>query len=874
MSLPNLVPRGDNTGSLGTASKRWSTIYAYNLDSSTPQSGIFSGSFSGSFEGDGSGLTGVTATATLPSGLVSGSSQISYNGITDVPSGIVSSSTQINSGSFSGSFQGDGSGLTNIVSSSYSLTASYALNSTTLPTGVVSGSSQISYNGITDVPSGILSGSAQISSDISGSFTEASSSFSTRVTTLESVPASAGLWTGSGDFISRLGDVQITGSLTVSSSMTANSFIGNGSGLTNVVSSSYSVTASHATSVGVDSVDVEDLSATGTPSGTTYLRGDNTWATVAGSGDVSKVGTPVDNQVGVWTGDGTIEGNTTFTFDSTTGGVTATSFTGSINTSSIDNFNTEVSRSAASAGFGTGGGTPLPSGLLSGSTQIASDISGSFVEASSSFSSRVTTLESSPSLPSGVLSGSAQIASDISGSWVEPSSSFSTRVTTNESNFNTLNNKTLVSGSSQISYNGITDVPSNILSSSAQISSDISGSFVEASSSFSSRVTTLETVPASLPSGVVSGSSQISYNGITDVPSNIVSSSAQIASDISGSFTSTSASIAVNITTNLTNFNTLNNKTLVSGSSQISYTSITNVPSGILSSSTQIESEISGAFSDTSSSLAGRITSQENFSSSLDATFWTEAEQLVYSGSVSTRFTTNETDITNLQTDSGSFSTRVTTLENETVYSGSFSGSFQGDGSSLTGITAEWDGTHVGNASITGSLVVSQSGTEAMTVYGSGSTLFEVVGSQGSLWSITDSLSGSLFGVGDISGFQQFEVFSNGDVLTGDEAQAQTLHRTTKTISGTGTQTLTTFSTSSYDGAFVDYTMVSASNARAGSIMSIWNNSSIQYTETATSDIGNTSLVTMSLSIVGGSVAVQSTTPTSTWTIKTTTRAI
>ena len=291
MSLPNLVPRGDNTGSLGTASKRWSTIYAHNLDSSTPQSGIFSGSFSGSFEGDGSGLTGITTT--LPSGLVSGSSQISYNGITDVPSGIVSSSTQINSGSFSGSFQGDGSGLTN------------------------------------------------------------------------------------------------------------------------VVSSSYSVTASHATSVAIDSVDVGDLSATGTPSGITYLRGDNTWATVAGSGDVSKVGTPVDNQVGVWTGNGTLEGNTTFTFDSTTGGVTATSFTGSINTSSIDNFNTEVSRSAVAAGFG-GGGTPLPSGLLSGSAQIASDISGSFTSTSASLASSIDTNEG-----------------DISN-LIADSGSFSTRVTTNE----------------------------------------------------------------------------------------------------------------------------------------------------------------------------------------------------------------------------------------------------------------------------------------------------------------------------------------------------------------------------------------------------------------------------------------------------------
>lgn len=61
-----------------------------------------------------------------------------------------------------------------------------------------------------------------------------------------------------------------------------------------------------------------ELSATGTPSASTFLRGDNTWATPAGSGDVSKVGTPVDGQIGVWTGDGTIEGDSALTFDTTT----------------------------------------------------------------------------------------------------------------------------------------------------------------------------------------------------------------------------------------------------------------------------------------------------------------------------------------------------------------------------------------------------------------------------------------------------------------------------------------------------------------------------------------------------------------------------
>jgi hypothetical protein len=44
------------------------------------------------------------------------------------------------------------------------------------------------------------------------------------------------------------------------------------------------------------------------------------WTTLsAGSGDVIKVGTPVNDQVGIWTGDGTLEGNANLTFDATTG---------------------------------------------------------------------------------------------------------------------------------------------------------------------------------------------------------------------------------------------------------------------------------------------------------------------------------------------------------------------------------------------------------------------------------------------------------------------------------------------------------------------------------------------------------------------------
>ena len=95
----------------------------------------------------------------------------------------------------------------------------------------------------------------------------------------------------------------------------------------------------------------------------------------------------------------------------------------------------------------------------------------------------------------GVLSQSAQISDEISGSFNAASSSFSTRLTTNESELS----NTLVSSSAQIASDisgslsaaAVVGLGANIVSASAQIASDISGSFNEVSASVSTRLDTL-----------------------------------------------------------------------------------------------------------------------------------------------------------------------------------------------------------------------------------------------------------------------------------------------------------------------------------------------------------------------------------------------
>jgi hypothetical protein len=163
-----------------------------------------------------------------------------------------------------------------------------------------------------------------------------------------------------------------------------------------------------------------------------------------------------------------------------------------------------------------------------------------------------------------------------------------------------------------------------------------------------------------------------------------------------------------------------------------------------------------------------------------------------------------------------------------------------------------------------------------LTVYGSGSAqpVLTVQGSQGELFSITDSLSGSLFSINDISGLPVLEAFSDNTVLIGNY-QDPMLITTAKVVqTNSGSFTLYSLPTASYDTAFFEYSIKSGSNARAGSIIAIQSGTSVNFTETTTTDFGSTSAVSFTVIVSGSNIALTGSSTSGAWTIKTIVRGL
>jgi hypothetical protein len=169
--------------------------------------------------------------------------------------------------------------------------------------------------------------------------------------------------------------------------------------------------------------------------------------------------------------------------------------------------------------------------------------------------------------------------------------------------------------------------------------------------------------------GIVSGSSQITFSDISSLPT-LVSGSSQIAyasiSSIPTGIVSSSAQI-------------LNGSGLVSGSSQITYIDISSIPSGIVSGSSQISISSTNGFSTYSTSVDSRITTEKGrvdailLASDADKDTFVEIVALINSVDTSNDstfasfYTASVNRLNNLETTSGSVNISVTNLNSTTA---------------------------------------------------------------------------------------------------------------------------------------------------------------------------------------------------------------
>jgi hypothetical protein len=83
-----------------------------------------------------------------------------------------------------------------------------------------------------------------------------------------------------------------------------------------------------------------------------------------------------------------------------------------------------------------------------------------------------------------------------------------------------------------------------------------------------------------------------------------------------------------------------------------------------------------------------------------------------------------------------------------------------------------------------------------------------------------------------------------------------------------GSNNLFTQATGSYRSAFGKYTLYNGSNARAGEFYTVWNGTTVTYTDISTTDIGATSDIVFSSAIITGNIQINAVAGTSGWTIK------
>jgi len=361
--------------------------------------------------------------------------------------------------------------------------------------------------------------------------------------------------------------------------------------------------------------------------------------------------------------------------------------------------------------------------------------------------------------------------------------------------------------------------------------------------------------PANLPN-ITSGSVWVGNSG--SVPIMVPTSSLSVASAVTASFAQT-ASLAPNYVL-----------TSVTSSMLAPYVPTSQTSSMSVASASYINLNNVDGFTVYSSSVSTRLTNQENFSSSLDATFATDAQLNAYTASANTR-------LNSLEIESGSIRSNFNT----------FTSSYYTDSSSFA-LRISTNTTSIASlTSSTSSYVLnSQTGSFILSSQTSSMSVASASVATSASYALTASFALNGGGGGSSFPFTGSAIISGSLTVTGSTniqgalgISRALIERAEITVSASGVYTIYSAPTSSYRGIFADYTLIStnpAGNARAGNIMSIVSGSQVRYTETRTSDIGSTAAINVQVNLSGGNLNLELSvaTITTTWNLVSLVRTI
>ena len=256
--------------------------------------------------------------------------------------------------------------------------------------------------------------------------------------------------------------------------------------------------------------------------------------------------------------------------------------------------------------------------------------------------------------------------------------------------------------------------------------------------------------------------------------------------------------------------------------------------------------------------------------------------------------------LTPLRIDGGVFH-----VEGNQYVTGSVTASaFAGDGSNLTGIVTNLnitgsdggtgtvslktqaltiDGTNGLTATVSGQTITisgSDASTTAKGVAVFNSANFSVVGGQVTASAIT--FNGVPISLGGTYSYGLQNITPYGASTT-DQVSLQggaIIHGVLFTSGSngdvdTGTEVVASVTTASYDAAFFDYVVKKTTNYRAGTVMAVWDAAgNIEFTDTSTNDLGNTTDVVFSADVLGSTARLKATVASDNWIVKTAVRAI